>query len=825
MTPKGIKPKAFHFKGYKYNPTKLEATFKYQIEFSNREPLDFTETIILPTKPTNKLTPKALAKFLEPLHIILGISYYKLYCPSKVTLPFELSKEQAEFWNTVYKKGLGEFTYRNNLDPEKLAKFPHSKIITTPIEVSVTDSALLGIGGGKDSIVAVEVLKEMPSLSVSSFLLETQKGDPVAEQVIQLIGNPSLSIKRIIDPKLFERFEGSYNGHIPISAIFAFVGLFSAALYGHKYVIVGNEASSNFGNITYKGETINHQWSKSAEFESMLQGYTRSFITSDITYFSLLRNYYEIRIARMFSEHKKYFKHFSSCNRNFKVFYERTTSLWCGECPKCAFVFLILAPFIPKQELIAMFGKNLLDDDTLVPLMGDILGFGKLKPFDCVGTFEEAQAALYLVRDSYADSISVKTFIKKIKKGEATVEKVLRTVPASTIPTPFRFLGIKNVAIIGYGKEGKITEEYLKLKYPNLKIGILDESTDKNYLKKQNEYDFAIKTPGIPKEKITIPYTTATNIFFSSIRNPTIGITGSKGKSTTTSLVYEMIKASGKKVRLLGNIGNPMLAVLLEKNIDPKEIFVIELSSYMLDDIQYSPNVALLLNLFPEHMNYHGSIEKYYAAKRNIFKFQKSSDKAFVAPFTAKIPVADKDIPLLGEHNKTDIRAAITAAKTFGVQDAAIKKAIKSFKPLPHRLELVGTFNGITFYDDAISTTPESTIMAIKSLKKVDTIFLGGTDRGYDFTELEKIVKKYKIKNVVLFPDSGKRIFKSEKGLNVLYTKSMEAAVAFAFKNTKADTICLLSTASPSYSVWKNFEAKGNEFQEFVRGFSTSKTK
>ncbi len=527
----------------------------------------------------------------------------------------------------------------------------------------------------------------------------------------------------------------------------------------------------------------------------------------------------------MFSEHKKYFKHFSSCNRNFKVFYERTTSLWCGECPKCAFVFLILAPFIPKQELIAMFGKNLLDDDTLVPLMGDILGFGKLKPFDCVGTFEEAQAALYLVRDSYADSISVKTFIKKIKKGEATVEKVLRTVPASTIPTPFRFLGIKNVAIIGYGKEGKITEEYLKLKYPNLKIGILDESTDKNYLKKQNEYDFAIKTPGIPKEKITIPYTTATNIFFSSIRNPTIGITGSKGKSTTTSLVYEMIKASGKKVRLLGNIGNPMLAVLLEKNIDPKEIFVIELSSYMLDDIQYSPNVALLLNLFPEHMNYHGSIEKYYAAKRNIFKFQKSSDKAFVAPFTAKIPVADKNIPLLGEHNKTDIRAAITAAKTFGVQDAAIKKAIKSFKPLPHRLELVGTFNGITFYDDAISTTPESTIMAIKSLKKVDTIFLGGTDRGYDFTELEKIVKKYKIKNVVLFPDSGKRIFKSEKGLNVLYTKSMEAAVAFAFKNTKADTICLLSTASPSYSVWKNFEAKGNEFQEFVRGFSTSKTK
>lgn len=825
MKPRAPQAKTFHFKGYKYDPQNLRVAFKYQIEFSNREPLDFTETILLPAKPTNKLSPKALAKFLEPLHIILGISYYKIYVPSKVTLPFALSKEQAEFWTTVYKKGLGEFTYRNNLDPEKLARFPHSKISTGAMEVPVSNSAILGIGGGKDSIVAAEVLKEMKDLSVSSFLLETQKGDPVAEQVIKLIGNPYLSIKRVIDPKIFERYEGSYNGHIPISAIFAFVGLFSAALYGHKYVIVGNEASSNFGNITYKGETINHQWSKSAEFESMLQNYTRSFVTSDITYFSLLRNYYEIRIARMFTEHKKYFKHFSSCNRNFKVFYERTTTLWCGECPKCAFVFLILAPFIQKNELVTMFGKNMLDDDALVPLYGDILGFGKLKPFDCVGTFEEAQAALHLVRESYKKSISVKTFIKKIRNGETLTEKVLRTVPAPTIPTPFRFIGIKNVAIIGYGNEGKITEQYLKKNYPHLKIGILDESTDKNYLDKQRDYDVAIKTPGIPKGKITIPYTTATNIFFSAIKNPTIGITGTKGKSTTTSLAYEMIKASGKKVRLLGNIGNPMLAVLLEKNIDPKEIFVIELSSYMLDDIEYSPNVALLLNLFPEHMNYHGSVENYYAAKRNIFKFQKGSDKAFVAPFTAKIPLTDKDIPLLGEHNKTDIRAAITAAKVFGIKDLAIKKAIKNFKPLPHRLELVGTYNGITFYDDAISTTPESTIMALKSLQKVDTIFLGGTDRGYNFVELEKTLRKFKIKNIVLFPDSGKRVLKSRKGFTILETKSMHEAVAFAYKNSRPGTICLLSTASPSYSLWKNFEAKGYEFQKFVRTFPISKTK
>jgi len=170
-----------------------------------------------------------------------------------------------------------------------------------------------------------------------------------------------------------------------------------------------------------------------------------------------------------------------------------------------------------------------------------------------------------------------------------------------------------------------------------------------------------------------------------------------------------MIKASGKKVRFVGNIGSPMLNVLLEK-VDPEEIFVIEMSSYMLDDIEYSPNIALLINLFPEHMNYHGSIEAYYNAKKNIFKFLKPGDFAVMQPFNDKIPLKRSEIPLLGEHNIKNIQAAIKVVRLLSVSDEAIAKAIKNFKPLPHRLELVGTFDGITFYDDAISTIPESTI-------------------------------------------------------------------------------------------------------------------
>lgn len=816
----------FNFLGYQGDKSNTRFTFQYSIDFKGKDSLYFTETLILPSPL--KANKEISAKFLEPLSLALGISYYKLYCPKKITTPFTLSKEQAEFWNTVYKKGLGEFFYRNNLDPNIIASFPYGKATPTPSHIAVGNTALVGIGGGKDSIVVSELLKEMPKIGNStptkpiSFVLETQKEDRVVNDVIDIIGNPSFKIKRFLDSQLFLHHEGAYNGHIPISAIFAFTGLFGALASGAKYVIVGNEHSSNFGNLTYHGEIINHQWSKSAEFEALVQEYTRKYITNDIRYFSLVRQMYEIRIAQIFARYPKYFDSFTSCNRNFKVFYERTTSLWCGECPKCAFVFLMLAPFIPKTKLVKMFGKNMLADDTLVPLYGDLLGFGKMKPFDCVGTFEESRAALWLVRKTYSGDSVVKALLKKIKNGDALVHEVLSLKHAPTLPTPFKLLGVKSIGILGYRKEGKVSEQFIKKYFPKIKIGKLDEDLDRNYLKRQSEYDLIIKTPGIPKYMVTGAYTTATNLFFAFNANTTVGITGTKGKSTTTTLIHDMLKAGGKKVRLLGNIGNPMLATLLGK-IDANEIFVIELSSYMLDDIEYSPTVALLLNLFPEHMNYHASLDAYYGAKMNIFKYQNSTDIKILPPFTAKIPT--KKIPLAGKHNEANIRAAISTAQSLGIQIPAIKKAIENFKPLPHRLQNIGTHMGITFYDDAISTTPQSAIAAIETLKKVDTLFLGGEDRGYDFRDLEKTIRKYKIKNIVLFPTSGERMLKSKKGLNVLSTKSMNEAVRFAYSHTKKGSICLLSTASPSYSVWKNFEEKGNEFQKFVRQNSTQKAK
>ena len=398
------------------------------------------------------------------------------------------------------------------------------------------------------------------------------------------------------------------------------------------------------------------------------------------------------------------------------------------------------------------------------------------------------------------------------------------------------------ILILGYGKEGQATERFLKKYVPAAEIGIADKKYNVNYLDEQKKYDLIIRSPGVPKHLIIKPHTTATNIFLANTNNMVIGVTGTKGKSTTVSLIYSIIKQAGKAVHLIGNIGRPMLDTML-KEIGKEDIFVCEFSSYQLDDIKYSPHIAVILGLFPEHMNYHGDVKNYYNAKKNIIAFVTSNDyfiynprfkelknwadeaKCKTIPFEQNIPIKDEDIPLIGEHNKENIKAAITVAHLLNVENDVIVETIKKFKPLPHRLQMVGKFKKIIFYDDAISTTPESTIFAIKSLKDIGTIFLGGEDRGYIFDELVKTIFDYKIPNLVLFPNSGNKIFKIIE-LNklqplprLLKTKSMEEAVKFAYKYTPQGKICLLSNASPSYSLWKNFEEKGNQFQFFVKKY------
>jgi UDP-N-acetylmuramoylalanine--D-glutamate ligase len=288
-----------------------------------------------------------------------------------------------------------------------------------------------------------------------------------------------------------------------------------------------------------------------------------------------------------------------------------------------------------------------------------------------------------------------------------------------------------------------------------------------------------------------------------------------------------------------------MLDALLSSNTKD-DIFVCELSSYQLDDIEYSPHIAAILNFFPDHLDYHGGVEEYWQAKARILAHATTEDYFIYNPvyprlvelaektpakkitFAKNYNIPEKEIPLLGDHNRDNIRAAIAIAKLFKVSDATIRRAVKKFKPLPHRLEYVGTFRNIVFFDDAISTTPESTLAGIEALGAsgiISTIFLGGKNRGYDFSELARVIAAKKIPNIVFFPDSSAAIGATletigYKPKNALITRSMEDAVRFAYRHALSGTICLLSTASPSYSIWKNFEEKGDLFQTCVKKHS-----
>ncbi len=403
----------------------------------------------------------------------------------------------------------------------------------------------------------------------------------------------------------------------------------------------------------------------------------------------------------------------------------------------------------------------------------------------------------------------------------------------------------KNILLVGYGVEGKATERFLKEMVSGVKITIADISQGQNYLANQKEYDLAIKSPHVKPELLTIPYTTATNIFFGNVVGTTIGVSGTKGKTTTASLIYAILQQAGKKVHLVGNIGNAMLSEVLLSNTK-EDVWVCELSSYQLMDIKYSPHISVLVSLFPEHMDFHGSVEHYYAAKANIITHATDKDyyvynpdfthlkdiakhtKTKAVPYIEQLPFSDSSIPLLGKHNKDNVRAAVTVTKLVGITDKDIETAVKNFQPVRHRLQFVGAYKDISFYDDAISTTPQSTLAALDTIPNIGTLMLGGQDRGYDFNELVDTVIASNIPNLVLFPESGQTILallkeKTSTLPRILETSSMDEAVRFAYANSPKETSCLLSTASPSYSIWKNFEEKGDKFQKLVKEYGEDK--
>lgn len=428
----------------------------------------------------------------------------------------------------------------------------------------------------------------------------------------------------------------------------------------------------------------------------------------------------------------------------------------------------------------------------------------------------------------------------------------------------------KKIAIVGFGREGKSTYKFIRKYLNNQELEILDGNekllelneklkndenlkiiTGKNYLDNLEKYDLIIKSPGVKFKDLDISkfedkITSQLGLTLDFYKQNVIGITGTKGKSTTTSLIFKVLKDQGYDAYLLGNIGIPIFDYIEKFNENSK--LVIEMAALQLEYVKTSPHIGIILNLFEEHLDFFKSKEHYFLAKLNMFKYQDNSDYGlytssnetldkyvqngnyitnlidinkefkiennYVIYDNKKIYDSNSERLLLGKHNLTNIMFVLRLSELLKLDLQKTINTINQFKPLEHRMEYVATINGVKYYNDAIATIPEATINCVEALKDVDTIIFGGMDRGIDYNDLIDFFNKSKIKNFICMPDTGYKIGKEIKSKNVYMVETLEDAVKKAKEVTK--NICVMSPAASSYNAFKNFEEKGRIYKELV---------
>ena len=443
-----------------------------------------------------------------------------------------------------------------------------------------------------------------------------------------------------------------------------------------------------------------------------------------------------------------------------------------------------------------------------------------------------------------------------------------------------KYLENKKILILGYGVEGESSYRFLRKYFPEKKLFIADKninlmeshielgedidlelSLGPNYFNGIEEYDLILKAPGISLKDIDISkfkckISSQLELFLEFIDVYTIGVTGTKGKSTTSTLIYRVLQEQGKDTYLLGNIGEPIFNNL--DFISEDSIVVIELSSHALEFVNKSTNIGVILDIFEEHLDHYESLDKYIEAKFNLAKYQKSDDiliynfdnelmNKYHFPYkesdyaisiknkpevknrvileneniyynTEKIMNINEKMNLKGIHNIQNIMFVLAICKILNLDMDKVITTIKEFKTLEHRMEYVGKYDNIEFYNDSIATIPEATINAINSIENINTLIVGGKDRGVNLSQLIAFLQKSTIENIICLPKTGEFISNELKNTdkNIYYVEKLEEAVNLAKKVTKPDMICLLSPAASSYGYFKNFEERGNLFKKYV---------
>jgi len=392
----------YHKFQYQWNEKKqLEIFFDFSIGDHYR----FTPKMLLKSGKyfTETVTSETLEGVIFHIGMIELLSYWKATCSPEIYIkPYKLNEAQQAWWYKLYYKGLGEFFYQNGIEPQDpVFRFLFDENVSSVSELHYDkiengNKSIVPVGGGKDSVVTLEKLRN--DLKIIPFIVNPRGATLDCVRIAGFEYEDDIVIlERTIDTQLLQLNEAGFlNGHTPFSAMLAFYSLLVAFLTNSRWIALSNEASAN--EATILGTDINHQYSKSLEFEEDFRKYVLENMNNVAHYYSYLRSYSELEIAEMFSQYPQYFPWFRSCNAGSKE------NRWCCNCPKCLFAYIILAPFIEKSRMIAIFGENLLDKPALKQYFDELTGKTESKPFECVGTIEEVNKALEMLKEEYAES-------------------------------------------------------------------------------------------------------------------------------------------------------------------------------------------------------------------------------------------------------------------------------------------------------------------------------------------------------------------------------------------------------------------------------------
>ena len=419
------------FPSYSFDPATGVATFDYVLD--GPEPLTFTETITFPVPAGDAIVPDTFHRVLDLLHVVAGVSYYKVGAPPRIVAPKPVPAAANDFFTAVYTHGLAEYAYRNQLAHvlDLTVEVPAGSPAAAPVD-NALGRPLSAVGGGKDSIVTLEILRPA-GLDPVPFSVNP---NPVIVAVNRAAGLPALAARRQLDPKLFELNKaGALNGHIPVTAINSLIAIATAAWHGLGPVVMSNERSASDPNLIWNGHEINHQWSKGVVAEGLLRSAVIAHSGLTEPYFSLLRSLSELHIAQLFARQHAYDDVVTSCNKAFKL--HDPTARWCGDCPKCRFVFLAMAPAMPRDRLVHIFGQDLFADEAQVPGFMELLGLDAHKPFECVGEVEESLVALSMLPDDAPVLVALRAAVPPSAWSEASGETVLTPAGPTYIPPAY----------------------------------------------------------------------------------------------------------------------------------------------------------------------------------------------------------------------------------------------------------------------------------------------------------------------------------------------------------------------------------------------------